>query len=414
MYTQTLKSESTKDKSSGFTSCANKNFSRILQMFMLIGIYFPCGKSSKIKAVCGKIVTIFFNLFFIYYLILQGFDAYNKGFEVASAVIAPQFTLTMFMHHYLSRNAHKIVENCKFILRKKTNLPTLHEKPVRILIAIATAVSFGTFCVIEHLQHAGESDYSGKEITKNHFFNHSSLEVSLIVLAEFLMILKNWILFMVPGMTIILLSFVYYELGNFIYELKMEIANIMGTGFSKDLSQIQQCANLINKASRIVREVDSVLNKPMFYILSLLMIKILILTAVLTRNEVGAYLTAFAVYLGCGVLVALLFILCLTSRIQDNFSDTKNVILTSDTVQNKILSGGNEAISYVGLVQILNENSDKFYVTAMGFIKIEKTVILTMISAIVSYGIIFNQMIASNQTKIGNLEDGGQNRSISL
>ena len=351
---------------------------------MMIGIYFPCGKPSRTKEVCGKIVTTVFTLFSLYYLILLSYHAYYKGYEEFLIGIIPQFLITTFMHQHMSRHANKIVENCKILLKKKTNLSALHEKTVRILIMTATAVSFSTFCVVGHFQHSGDINYSTKMNRKYHLFTHTSSQIYLIILAEFLSTLKNWIIFMVPGMTINLLAFIYYELGNLVYEMKTKVSNIMATAFSKDMLQIQQCADIINKTSLIVRQVDTVLNKPMFYILSLLMIKVMILTSVLTKDHENAYLVVLAVFLGCGVFVALLLIMCLASRIQENFTEMKDVILTSQTVQHKILSGNTEAISYVGLVQILNENSDKFYVTAMGFIKIEKTVILTMISAIVS------------------------------
>lgn len=100
----------------------------------------------------------------------------------------------------------------------------------------------------------------------------------------------------------------------------------------------------------------------------------------------------FSVFLGVSVSIALLFLVGLASRIPDSFSQLKNIILTSANLRHKLFSGKAEAISYVGLVQILSDLADNFYVTALGCIKIEKSIISTMLCAFVTYGAIMNQM----------------------
>lgn len=237
--------------------------------------------------------------------------------------------------------------------------------------------------------HIGSRTKENREFI---LFNQPVLQISLIVFAEILLVLLNLTLFVVPGMAIILLIFVYYELGNLVYGLKTKISKIMASELSHDLSQIKICAYYISKTSQIVHKVDCVLTLPMFYVLSLFIIEIMVLIAISCKHVSNVPPIAVSVFLGFGVSVALIFIVGLASRIPDNFAQLKNIILTSHNIQQKILSGKTEAISYVGLVQLLGDLTETFYVTALGSIKIRKTVILSMLCAFVTYGAMISQM----------------------
>lgn len=389
-----LKFKKRKDKYFEIVQLSNRNFSMILGMFAFIGINFPCEKVSRIKYVCGKMLATSFNIFSLYYLTVLCFNGYNLGlkFDCHFVTTTLQFILAMCIRLYFTWNTKNIVENCNILLKNLSGLSHLYEIYCKILIIIAFAISFATFCSMEFCMHIGSKT---KESRKFIVFNQPVLQISLIVFAEVLLVLLNLTLFVVPGMVITLLIFVYYELGNLVYGLKTKISKIMASELSHDLSQIKKCAYYISKTSQIVHKVDCVLTLPMFYVLSLFIIEIMVLIAITCKHVSNITPIAFSVYLGFGVSVALIFIVGLASRIPDNFAQLKNIILTSHNIQQKILSGQTEAISYVGLVQLLDDLTETFYVTALSSIKIKKTVILSMLCAFITYGAMIFQMSTS-------------------
>lgn len=380
-----------KNKYSEIVQLSNRNFSMILGMFVFIGINFPCEKVSRIKYVCAKMLATSFNIFSLYYLTVLCFNGYNLGLKLDCQFVTTtlQFILAMCIRLYFTYNTKNIVENCNILLKNMSGLSRLYENCCKILIIIAFAISFATFCGMEFCMHIGSKT---KESRKFILFNQPVSKISLIILAEIFLVLLNLTLFVVPGMAITLLIFVYYNLGNLVYGLKTKIFKIMASEFSHDLSQIKKCTYYISKTSQIVHKVDSVLTLPMFYVLSLFIIEIMVIIVIACKNVPKVPPTAVLVFLGFGVSVALIFIVGLASRISDNFAQLKNIILTSHNMQQKILSGKTEAISYVGLVQLLDDLTETFYVTALGSIKIRKTVILSMLCAFVTYGAMISQM----------------------
>ena len=369
----------------------NKNFSLILEMFMFIGIYFPHKTSSGIKKVCAKLITIILNLFSVYYFFLLCFHGFNLSFGFHFIMDALQFTSATCIRLYLSWNATKIAKNCNILLNKMPSLSRRNQKTCRIFIIVGLATTFLTFSFVQSFLYFDK--YAGNYDRKYMLFDYTPLQISLIVFADFLIALRNCMLSIVPHMAIILLSFVYYELGNLVHELKMETKNTMNMQFSDDLLLVKGYCCSLSKTMHIVQQVDCVLTMPMFYLLSFLLTQIMIIVSLVTLDPKNILITAFSLFLGCGVCTSLLFIAGLASRIPGNFSGLKNIILTSSAVQEKMMSGKNEAISYVGLIQMFDKCTENFHVTAMGCLKIEKSVILCMLCAFVSYSVILNQMI---------------------
>ena len=399
MYAQTFKTASKRDESMKTLHRLNKNFSLILEMSMLIGIYFPYKTSSRINEISTKIIRIALNLFSMYYFILLSFHSCKSNFDFQFITTALQFILATFIRLYLSLNAKRIVENSNILLNKMSGLSRRYEKTCRNLIITALTITFSTFPLMELLLHLEENLVQVN--IKYMLFDYTASQISLIVFVELLIALRNWIIFVVPYMAIILLSFIYYELGNVVYGLKTKILDTMNAQFSDDLLQMNRCCYFLSKTMQTVRRIDGVLTTPMFYVLSFLLIQIMALISIVTKDDKNTPLIVVSLFLAWGVFISLIFIVGLASRIPDNFSGLKNTILTSSIVRQKIMSGKTESISYIGFVQALDNHTENFYVTAMGCIKIEKTVILTMLCAFVSYGVMLNQMI-SNNLKLSN------------
>lgn len=193
-----------------------------------------------------------------------------------------------------------------------------------------------------------------------------------------------------PGITFLFLCITYYELERFISDIKLRISTIIRYGVGA--RQLDECANLLCKSSEIVRKLDKVFSPLMFYLIGSFIIQIMVLITLSVQQLENIY-KAVSATLGFGVISGLVVIVEFASQIPKRYKEIKTIIVTSACLRKELFSGKPDDIGFAGLSQIMNELNSTFYMTVMGVVKIEKSLIITLLCALISYGIVLYQVI---------------------
>ncbi|GFS41037.1 hypothetical protein NPIL_546701 [Nephila pilipes] len=206
-----------------------------------------------------------------------------------------------------------------------------------------------------------------------------------------IIVISNILLFTLQDLTVILVCFVYHKLGCFISDSKRDLT----AGYSEanpTPNIIHNFATKINVLSTSIIKIDRAISPLTFYLLCLFLSQIMELTAIFLNAFGILWHTIFAVFLIITLILKLILLVILGSRIHERFAEIKELVLTAPVVNEGILYEMPSGINHIALCHIVESLSDKLFMTAMGIIKIEKGVILSILCAFISYSVLITQV----------------------
>ncbi|GFT51235.1 hypothetical protein NPIL_23661 [Nephila pilipes] len=183
-----------------------------------------------------------------------------------------------------------------------------------------------------------------------------------LIFSGIIIVVNNILLFTEQDLTVVLVCFVYYHLGCFISDLKRDLAASYST-----LNLIPKTIH--NFATMIVE-----------------------LTAIFMKEHDILWRIIFGIYIVITLIPKLILLVILGSRIHERFVEIKELVLTAPVLNERILYEMPSGINHIALCQIVESLSDKAFMTAMGVIKIEKSVILSILCAFISYSVLITQV----------------------
>lgn len=369
---------------------SDKNCRLIFQLFPLIGISFCFQNETFLKKVVCKITTVVFNLFSIYYAILFAYHCYTLGFNGHHLIHSLQFFLASLIRFKMAKDCEIIAQGCKSLLNRNI-IAAESKRPLRILILLSCLVNLFLLLLISvqsFIRRLNDPEANGGYM----LFGYSAFNTYLLILTECLTFTQNWIEFITPGLSFVLISWIYHDLGNIMNSLKSKVKRVVNDAKS-DLQQINHCVYVLSKTSNTFKQINDALTMPVFYLMSLLMIQSLVIITQLSKQSLDIEMLFIVIFIQTGVFMAFFILVGMASRISEDYSDLKNILVTSDLVRKKLFTGKPEATGYLGLLHVSNALTSNFTMTAMGALKIEKSVIITMLCGFISYGVILSQML---------------------
>ncbi|GFT51239.1 hypothetical protein NPIL_23681 [Nephila pilipes] len=116
------------------------------------------------------------------------------------------------------------------------------------------------------------------------------------------------------------------------------------------------------------------------------------LTAIFLKANGILWHLIFGIHLIITLVPKLILLVILGSRIHERFAEIKELVLTAPVLNERILYEMPSGINHIALCHIVESLSDKAFMTAMGVIKIEKSVILSILCAFLSYSVLITQV----------------------
>lgn len=359
---------------------------------MSIGIYFPKEtKSSYAKTLC-YIITAFLNLYSIYFFILFANYSFRHGLSEELLTNCTHVFLATLIHFHFARHSEKLVESFNLLAYKQTIFEQKKKSLKTIILASFSAILL-VFILTTILMYSKQKMLEQTRIFM--LFSYLPSNWYLLALSDALILAQNWILILIPGLTFVLISFIYYELGKLMHSVLIEMKKTVNKS-NDDWQLANHCAYLLCKASNIVAQINEMLTMPLFYLISLFMIQGMVFTTVLAKQSLDTVMLFTLLPVQTGAIFSFLTLIILASRISEIYSKIKNTILTAESVRLKLFAEKTQASSYVGLLQMANGLTDNFSITAMGTIRIEKGTIISVFCAFISYSIILSQMVQKN------------------
>ncbi|GFS41034.1 hypothetical protein NPIL_546711 [Nephila pilipes] len=120
--------------------------------------------------------------------------------------------------------------------------------------------------------------------------------------------------------------------------------------------------------------------------------KTLEIATVFSKENLPFWYITFSMYLVITLVPKLILLVILGSRIHERFAEIKELVLTAPVLNERILYETPSGINHIALCHIVESLSDKAFMTAMGVIKIEKNVILSILCAFISYSVLITQV----------------------
>ncbi|GFT48676.1 hypothetical protein NPIL_399181, partial [Nephila pilipes] len=155
---------------------------------------------------------------------------------------------------------------------------------------------------------------------------------------------------------------------------------------------IHNFATKANLLSASIIKIDHAISPLAFYLLCLFLSQIMELTAMFLKGYGILWSILFGVYLVITLIPKLILLVILGSRIHERFVEIKELVLNAPVLNERILYEMPSGINHIALCQIVESLSDKAFMTAMGVIKIEKSVILSILCAFISYSVLITQV----------------------
>ncbi|GFT29501.1 hypothetical protein NPIL_605371 [Nephila pilipes] len=189
----------------------------------------------------------------------------------------------------------------------------------------------------------------------------------------------------------LLICSVYQKLLGFISESKRDFA---ASYFAANPTPkiVHNFAKKVNVLSISIVKIDRAISPLAFYLLCSFLFQIMELTTVFLNENVPFWIIIFGTYIVITLIPKLFLLVILGSRIHERFAEIKELVLTAPVLIDRILYEMPSGINHIALCQIVESLSDKAVMTAMGVIKIEKRVILSILCAFISYTVLITQV----------------------
>lgn len=362
--------------------------------FLAVGIPFPIIGNSRLKYVLEKILYWIFNILSVYLFILDGYHLFFNGFNKQILVMGAFHTFALALRLHFVYKGKDILLSFYYLQKLRSMKVTVPQQSYRKWIVISSTFSYisaVTMALVSFWRTPNQvkinSDY------QIFGYNSSGNYQNVFVTASaFIWTGKHLILFVIPSLTVFLLCHIFHTLGSLMSDYKKEITGRYFNSVLKS-NNIRKLAVTLRQLSTAVTEMDKKISPATMYLLCIFVSHILMLTSALSKNSSDMFNKILASFLVVTLLIALFAVIVLGARIEEIFSEIEKVILDATLPGESIFADISIGINRIELYQTTNILVGKTHMTAMGVFKIERSVILTLLCAFVSYSVLLTQVL---------------------
>lgn len=371
----------------------NSRITLVLNLFITVGVNIYQENSSTLKRCLRKVLEIYFHLYSVYFIILCVYLIHYKGLKDGENLVASVYFLIVALlrlHFVLKKK--KIFKVCKYETDSVSSDIDKSERHVKIYIFMYFFFNMILSCFVSYKEFSFISNRSeALKIYKYLLFEYPVSSEYFLILTSILEFFRNFIELQTPALTAMILCVLYQMLADFMKKIRLHIDNIIKTQNSIT-EQLTECTQLLSEACNIVSRVDKGMSTPLFYLILIHVLQIMALISIFATRDPEVVSSVIFFFIAANSILSLLFVVNLASKVSEIFTDVKTTIMISDFVKKGTYSGQPEAIGVIGFGNILNEMTNSFQITALGAVKINKTLIITILCSLVSYGIILFQI----------------------
>lgn len=366
----------------------------IFKYFFAVGIPFPIIGNSRVKYVFEKLLYWTFNILSVYLFLLDGYHLFFKAFNKQVLVMGVFYVFAVAMRLHFIYKGKDILLSFYYLQNVRSMNVTVPQKSYKRWIMISSSFIYISIVTMTHLSFWRSPNHV-KIHSDFHLFGYNSsgnYQNVFVTASAFIWTGKHLILFVIPSLTVVLLCYIFHTLGCLMSDYRKEIID---RHFNSILNSndIRQLAKTVRQLSTAVTEMDKKISPATMYLLCIFVSHTLMLTEVLSKDTENAFHKIQAGFLIVSVLIALFAVIGLGARIQEIFSEIEKVILdvtvSSESTSTDVSIGMNRIEFY----QTTNILVGKTHMTAMGVFKIERSVILTLLCAFVSYSVLLTQVL---------------------
>lgn len=370
----------------------------VFNIFIAIGVYFREQSSSKLKRCLKKILEIYFHVFSAYFIILCPFIVYYRGSEESEHFVATvYFFLAALLRLHIVFKIKKIFEICKYTTDFVSACVPKPRRYAKIciftyfvfILVLSSFVSYQQFLLKSNLSQA-------LQVYKYLLFEYPVSSEYFLILTSILEFSRNFLEIGTPALTVILLSVLYNKLIVLMKQSNLEIDDILKNRKSES-KQLMDCTQILSATCKIVNTIDKEMSIPLFYLISMQILQIMWIISIFAEPNFPDIVSSIIyLFLAANAFLSLMLVINLASKIPEIFVDIKTKIITSDFVKMKIYSAETEAISIIGLGNVLNEMVNSYQITVFG-VKIHKSMIITLFCSLITYGVILFQIVENKK-----------------
>lgn len=372
----------------------NSYYSLIFELFMFIGVNFNEKDSLKFKQYCKSFLSIVWHLFTVYYLTLSTYYIGFLGLYENELLVSllPIFNAFIIRLIFLVKKSY-IFKSCKLLVSSQSAFNDKSQKSTKMIILLIFGFIVLMAVIASFIPYVSGKAYNLRnENLRFQLFGSHPSNIYFQILAEALSIMRHWLGLAVPCLTLVMLCIVYKELENIISSAKSKLVLII-TNNSVSSSKLEEFISHICKVAAIVQNIDSTFSCLLFCLISTFMLQIMVLISIAFGSFTKDLPVSSILIGGTLIISALITVVVFASLIPERFSEIKILIATSSSLRKEVFSKKSQDISFIVLSNIMNELTPVFYMSALGTVKIDKSVIITILCALLSYGVIFYQFI---------------------
>ncbi|GFS41031.1 hypothetical protein NPIL_546721 [Nephila pilipes] len=373
------------------SECSDIKF--IFKFFFLLGVPYPERNISLLVKVFEKILSSFYSIISVYILIVVTYHLVEHSFERQNfaASLHNAFAVILRLHFVVKgKLIFTEISSLQKVLYMNEAYPQKYLKLWIIIGCILSNVTavIGVCCLywdspqsVDDIYKYFILDMGIPEIYEDYSYTFSGIIIAV----------NNILLFTGQDLAVVLVCFVYYKLGCNISDFKRDLT----ASYSAEIPTPKIIHSLITKVNLLlasVIKIDRAISPLAFYLLCLFLFQIMELTAIFLKARGILWHIIFGTYLIITLIAKLILLVFLGSRIHERFAEIKELVLTAPVVNEGILYEMPSGINHIALCQIVESLSDKVVMTAMGVIKIEKSVILSVLCAFISYSVLITQV----------------------
>lgn len=366
----------------------------IFKFFVAVGIPFPGDMNSKSKLVFEKLMYIYLNIVSVYIPILKAYHIFEGGNMKHSMVLIALNIIVIVLRLYLIRRGKNILASFCSLHKLRSMSVTSSRKKFGRWIAISSSFSYFAAIAVTISSFCKNFKYS-KKMTKRLMFGYNvpGIYQGYFMAASVTIWLgENLILFVVPFMTTVLLCYVYHSLGNLISDYKNEV-QIRHYNTTLTQNSIRRLVADLRNISITVTGVDKEISPATMLLLSSFVSQILLFTSTLSKGSVNLFQKIMVSCLVVLLLAALFVTVILAAQIRERFIEIKDIVSDSAVSRECIFNDVSLGVNHIALQQMIDGLVSKTHMTAMGVFKIEKSIILTVLCAFISYSALLTQVL---------------------
>ncbi|GFR16452.1 hypothetical protein TNCT_681491 [Trichonephila clavata] len=365
----------------------------IFKFFFLLGVPYPDRNISLVLRIFEKILCTFYSILSICIFALNTCRFIKDSFERQALAANLHFTFAVILRLYLVFKGKLITKELSSLQKIHSKYDACPQKSLKLWIIIGSLLGYitaliGISCMLW---------VTPESVRINNKFYSLDLDIPepyedyFSVFPIMILFVTNILLFTGQDLAVVLICSFYQKLGCFISDCQ----RVLAAAYSEETPTpkiIHNFSTTVNLLSTSILKIDRVLSPLAFYLLCLFLFQILELTTIFMRDEIIFWHVMFGGLLVITLIPKLILLVMLGSRIHERFAEIKELVLKAPILNERILYEMPSGINHIALFQLVDSLSDSAFMTAMGIIKIEKSVILSVLCAFISYSVLITQV----------------------